>query len=51
MMTTIDIRIDEKLKRGLQRKCRESGISVSTWARLMAQRAIESKEPIFRVNL
>jgi len=46
MTTTLQIRIDSRLKNALSKKCDESGIDISTWVRLQAKTAVKTKGPI-----
>jgi len=46
MTTTLQIRIDSKLKNSLKRKFKEAGVDLSTGLRLWAEGVVKAKEPV-----
>ncbi len=50
MTTTLQIRIDTKLKNKLQKKFETEGLDLSAGLRLLAKDAVQRKEPLFQVR-
>ncbi len=49
-MTTVSLRLDDELKKGLDQMCAEMGMNLTTFFTIYAKRALRERRILFEIN-